>query len=124
MCQHIFNFGKPPAEVPPNCQTHLRETAQKGWGHFLRGMRNWESLEPDQALEQRNLNPFFLMVQVRDKEDTQGKQSGKRAAHLLRCFGLHTAPDVSAENFKVAQAVGHPVQQCTCSRGLFKAEIV
>lgn len=99
-------------------------SAQKGWGRFLRGMRNWEPLEPDQAFAQRNLNPFFLMVQVRDKEDTQGKQSGKRAAHWLRSFGLHVAPDVSAGNFKVAQAVGHLVHHCTCSRGLFKAEIV
>lgn len=64
------------------------------------------------------------MVGVGDKKDAQGKQSGKRATHWLRCFGSHMAPGASEKNFKVEQAVGHPVQQCACSRGLFKAEIV
>lgn len=123
-CQHIFNFGKPPAEVPPNYQTHLWEMAPKGWGHFLREIRIWECLEPEQAFAQRNLNPFFLMVEVGDEEDAQEMQSCKKATHWLRCFGLHMAPDVSEDNFEVAQAVGHLVQQYTCSRCLFKAEIV
>lgn len=121
MCQHILNFRKPPTEVPPNYQTQLREMAQKGWSHFLRGMRIWESLEPDQAFAQRNSN---LMAEVGDEEDAQGQQSGKRATHWLRCFGLHMAPGVSEDNFEVAQAMRHLVQQCTCSRGLFKAERV
>lgn len=73
---------------------------------------------------QRNLNSFFMMVKVGDEEDMQGQQSGKSGTHWLRCFGLHMAPGVSEDNFEVAQAVGHLVQQCTCSRGLFKAEIV
>lgn len=84
--KHIFNFGKPLAEVPPNYQTHLRETAQKGWGYFLRGMRIWESLEADQAFAQRNLNPFFLMMEVGDKEGHTGEVKWQEGSSLVEVF--------------------------------------
>lgn len=34
---------------------------------------------------------LFLVVGVGNKEDAQGKQSGKRATHWLRYFGSHMA---------------------------------
>ena len=116
--------GVLPADRPPCTEVLGSLLGAGGETSGTSGARLGTSPQPGRGFTWGNSNPFTLrqcLVQAGAEEDAQGQQ---RAAHPSGWLGLHVGPGASEDDFKVAQAVGPLVQQHTCRRGFFKAEVV